>query len=169
MQWCLSPGPAPPHQRQAGWPHIPWAGLVLETSRQELVCGHWRWKGSGCLQSTKAFPTPPRVPGLAGQTEGGWRQALGPSDGDCGPSPHRHTPSCPGAASWGRRGSAGVNDQLEVETPKKLQSKSKTFQGENSEPLWVLYNPFQAWLLSCISSDAQSRTCQGTSLLGPGR
>ena len=42
-----------------------------------------------------------------------------------GPHPRRQrTPYCP-PHSWGRRGSAGVNDQLEVKTPKKLQSESR--------------------------------------------
>lgn len=59
-----------------------------------------------------------------------------------------------------------MNNHLEVKTPKTLQSKSKTFEGENSEPLYVLINPSQAWLLSGISSDSQSRMCQGPAPAG---
>lgn len=152
---------------------MPWAEPVLETSQSQSVAWlrHWCWTGSGCLQSTKAFPTPQWVPDLPGQTEG-LAAGAGPA---AGPHPSDTVPPCPSSASWGRGGSAGVNGHLEVKTPKKLQRKRKAFQGENSRPLWVLLNCLQynglaamIHLLSYISSDAQDRLCQWTSLLEPG-
>lgn len=117
---------------QAGWLHVPWAGPVLETSRQELGCGHWCWKRSGCLQSTKAFPTPQRVPVLSGQTDGLTAGTGAPRWQLWALTPGHHA-----FLLWrclpGEGGSAGVKDHLEVKTPKKCHNKSKSFQCGNSE------------------------------------
>lgn len=50
--------------------HFPWAEPASETSQSVAWPRHWCCKGSGRLQSTKAFPTPQWVPDLPGQTEG---------------------------------------------------------------------------------------------------
>lgn len=134
--------------------HFPWAEPASETSQSVAWLRHWSWKGSGCLQSTKAFPTPQWVPDLPGQRE--WRRALGPSDRWLAAGPH---PSDTAPSHLGRCASAGVNDRLEVTTLKKLQRKSEAFQGSKSEPLCVLLNPFQAWPLLSICSPALPRMC----------
>ena len=141
--WPVHSSPAYPPRHRGRQPGSP--ALVLGQFWKRAVRSLAASSGAGrdptACKAQKRFPLP-WGPSLVGQTEGlaegtgalrQWLQALTPID-----SAHPTAPP----PSRGRRGSAGVNDQLEVKTPKKLQHESRNLSR------WKLRAPVFSTVLS---------------------